>query len=51
MPWYNSGRIEPAKLGEPVVVSSTGKAESFPRYYESHALHVRAVSTWRIENV
>ena len=52
MPWYNSDRIEPGKMGEPalaVVVNSTGKAEAFPPYYESHALHVRAVSTCRID--
>ena len=54
MPWYNRGRIEPGKLGKsamPAVVSSTGKAKAFPRYYESHARHVRAVSTCRIEHV
>jgi len=54
MPWYNSGRIEPGKLRKPalsVLVSSTGKAEAFPRYYESRAVHVRAVSTCRIEHV
>jgi hypothetical protein len=39
MPWYNSDRIEPGEMGEPVlpvVVSSTGKAEAFPRYYEPY---------------
>ena len=40
MPWYNSDRIEPGKMGiscaARIVVSSTGKREAFPRHYEPH---------------